>query len=177
MKSRSRRWPIRPAFTLIELVTVIVILGIVAVAVGGPTMAYIGSIRSRAAAGRLVADIRHAQRTAMSSNLVTWVVFDAANETYSVYVEDLANPGKVGRVLMQSPLDRDTGAVQFGSGASLNVAIVSADINSTAEIEFDSFGVPYDANRAAISSAGTITLSDSVTVTIHPVSGFVEQSG
>lgn len=78
---------------------------------------------------------------------------------------------------MQSPLDRGTGAVQFGSGASLNVAIVSANINSTAEIEFDSFGVPYDANSVAISSAGTITLSDSVTVTVHPVSGYLERSG
>lgn len=166
-----------PAFTLVELVTVIVIMGIVAVGVGGPTLSYIDSIRSRTAAARSLADIRYIQRFAMSSRQRTWIAFDAAGDSYQLYAEDPANPGKAGRQPLVHPLDQSTNQVQFGSGPFANVGIASANINSTTEVEFDSFGVPYDANSVALTANGTVSLTNGVTLTIYPVSGFAEQAG
>lgn len=164
----------RGAFTLIELVTVMVILGIVAVAVAAPTLSLLDSMRSSAAAARMTADIRYTQRMALGSGLRTWVSFDAANERYSMFVEDPANPGKAGRVAGVNPLDLTTNVVQFGSGPFAGVGISSVSINTTTELEFDSFGQPYDANGVALTSVGTIVLTGNVAVQVSPVGGLVE---
>ncbi len=164
-----------PAFTMVELVTVIVILAIVGGFVGGPTMAYIDTMRSGAAAARLTADVRYVQRVAVGSGLRTWVTFDDPNDSYSLFMEDLANPGKANRLALMHPLDQSTSAVQFGTGTFAGVSINSVSINSTSEVEFDSFGVPYDDNGAALTATGTIVLSDGRAVQVHPVGGYVEQ--
>jgi prepilin-type N-terminal cleavage/methylation domain-containing protein len=167
----------RSAFTLFEMVTVMALLAIVAVAVGGPTLSYVDSIRSRAAAARLVADIRYLQRTALASGLRTWAVFDAGSDNYQLYIEDRDNPGKAGRLPLANPLDQTTAAVQFGSGPYAKVSISSVSINATAELEIDGYGVPYDGNQDALTATGQISLSSGVTITVHPVSGFVERAG
>jgi prepilin-type N-terminal cleavage/methylation domain-containing protein len=172
----TRRWPARPAFTLIELVTVIAILGIVALTVGGPALSSINEVRSQAAASRLVGDIRYMQRTALGSGLRTWVVFDPPSNNYRLYLEDPANPGKGGRVAMVQPLDQTTDPVQFGAGPFVSVNLTAANINSTGELEFDSFGAPYDGNGQALTSTGSVSLSSGVVVNIRPVSGLVERS-
>ena len=109
--------PVRSAYTLIELVTVISILAVLAAFVGGPTMGYIGEMRASGAGARLASDIRYMQRMASASGRRTWVVFDASNDRYSLHVEDAANPGKAGRLSVAHPLDQSTDPVQFGSGA------------------------------------------------------------
>jgi len=175
MGSTHRRRRRKPAFTMVELVTVIVILGIVGGFVGGPTMAYIDSMRSGAAAARLTADVRYVQRVAVGSGLRTWVTFDDANDSYSLFREDLANPGKANRLALVHPLDQSTSATQFGTGTFVGVSIDSVSINGTSEVEFDSFGVPYDTNGSALTVAGTIVLSNGLAVQVHPVGGYVEQ--
>ena len=165
------------AFTLIELVTVITILGIIAVAVGGPTLAYIDSMRAHAAASRLASDVRYVQRTALNSGLRTWVVFSTASNNYQLYIEDRDNPGEANRLAMTHPFDQTSNAVQFGSGAFTNVSITSVDVNLTSELEFDSFGMPYDGDGAALTGDAVVTLSSGVTITVHPVGGFVERTG
>jgi prepilin-type N-terminal cleavage/methylation domain-containing protein len=163
------------AFTLIELVTVMVILGLVAAFTGGPTLAYIDSMRSQAAAGRLASDIRYMQGLAVNSGLRTWVVFSTASNNYRLYVEDRANLGKANRVPTVHPLDQSTNAVQFGSGPFANVAISSVNINGTSELEFDTFGVPYDANGIALTANGVVGLSNGASAIVHSVSGMVER--
>lgn len=167
----------RSAFTLIELVTVIALIGIVSVVATGATMSYMGEIRSRAAAARLTSDIRYAQRTALASRLRSWVVFDVPGNTYRIYLEDASNLGKANRQPLTLPLNQSTGAVQFGAAPLTGVAIVSAAINGMSEIEFDSFGIPYDGNSAALTTNGVVTLSNGITVTLRPVTGYVERAG
>lgn len=167
----------RSGFTLMELVTVIVILGVVAAAVGTPTLAFVDTVRSRAATSRITTDVRYMQRMALSSGLRTWIVYSTSSNNYRLYIEDSANPGKAGRLVVTHPFDQSTSPIQFGSGPFRNVSISSVNINSTSEIEFDSLGVPYDGNSAKLTANGTIGLSIGVTVTIYPDSGFVERAG
>ena len=164
----------RSAFTLIELVTVMVIIGIMAVSVGGPTLAYIGDMRSSAAAARLASDVRYMQRMALGSGLRTWIVVNEPGDSYALYMEDPANPGKIGRVPVVHPLDQTTNAMQFGAGPFAGVSIDQVNLNSTSELEFDNFGVPYDGNGNALTSASQVVLSNNLAVQVHPIGGFVE---
>lgn len=172
--SAKRYHSSRSAFTLIELVTVIAVLAVMAVFVGGPTLSHINDMRSSAAASRLASDIRYIQRLALGSGMRTWVVFDVAGNRYSLHIEDPAKPGKAGRLAVTHPLDQTTNAVQFGVGPFAGVSISQADFNSTVELEFDSFGVPYDASGSALTSSGHTLLSNNIAVEVHPVGGFVE---
>jgi prepilin-type N-terminal cleavage/methylation domain-containing protein len=174
---RRRRSTRRHGFTLMELVTVIVILGIVGVAVGTPTLAFVSTIRARAASSRLTTDIRFMQRMALSSGLRTWIVLSTASNNYRLYIEDSANLGKAGRLAVTHPYDQSSSPIQFGSGPFSNVSISSVNINSTSEIEFDSLGVPYDGNSAKLTASGSIGLSNGVSIMIYPDSGFVERAG
>lgn len=171
LKGRSPR---PSAFTLLELVTVMVILAVLALVVGGPTFTYLNGLRAGAAASRLASDVRYVQRLALGSGLRTWVVVDDADDEYSLYMEDPANPGEANRLPVVHPLDQTTSAVRFGSGPFSNVSITSVDINATSELEFDSFGVPYDASGAPLATAAEVVLSDGAAVRIHPVGGLVE---
>lgn len=177
-RARPRRRAVGPrrAFTLIELVAVIVLIAIVAVVVGGPTLSHIAGMRSSAAASRLAADVRYAQRIALAAGLKTWVAFDAAGDSYALYREDPDNPGRAARLSLAHPLDPSTNEVQFGDGTFSGVSIASVNINSTDEIEFNHFGVPSDENGVALSSHGDVTLSNGVIVRIHPAGGMVEET-
>ena len=172
----TQRWPARSAFTLIELVTVISILGIIALAVGGPALTSISEIRSQAAASRLLGDVRYMQRTALSTGLRTWVVFNLPLNNYRLYIEDASNPGKAGRLPMAHPLDLTTDPVQFGTGPFADVSLTSVDINSTSELEFDSVGLPYDGDSQALAGTGSVRLSSGAAISIFAVSGLVERS-
>jgi prepilin-type N-terminal cleavage/methylation domain-containing protein len=164
----------RHAFTLVELVTVIVILAITSLVTAGPVLLYMGTVRGGAAAARISSDIRYMQRMALSSGRRTWIVFDTATNSYQLYMEDPANPGKAGRLPVTHPMEQTSGSIQLGSGTFAGVSISTATIGSGAEIEFDNFGQPYDTAGVAVSAAGQVTLSSGNTVTLQPVSGFAE---
>jgi|CXWL01.1.fsa_nt_gi type II secretory pathway pseudopilin PulG len=162
---------------MIELVTVIVVLGIIAVSTVGPTLSYLDSMRNRAASARIVSDIRYMQRLALSSGLRTWVTFNVAGNSYQLYMEDRNNLGKANRIAVTDPMYQSTSAIAFGTSPFVNVTIGSASIGGTAEIEFDGWGAPYNGSGVALSPAGTISLSSGVSVTIQPVSGYAERAG
>ncbi|MEE8169591.1 MAG: prepilin-type N-terminal cleavage/methylation domain-containing protein [Phycisphaerae bacterium] len=175
---RPARQNARPsrAFTLIELVTVVVVLGLVGISVGGPTLAYLNTIRSRGAAARIAADLRYAQRWAMGTRQRTWIDFNVAADQYTLYVEDPANPGKAGRQLLADALSTETGPINVGDDPFNGAALTAVNVGGTTEVEFDSFGKPYDAAGTAIAADATISLSNGVTLTIRPVTGLVEMS-
>lgn len=167
----------RRAFTFIELVIVIAVVGLIGAMAGGPVVSNLASMRARGAAARIVADVNYAQRWAMSTRNRTWLEFNSTFTTYTLYVENPANPGKANRVALARPLDGATGAITINDPPFSGVTVSAVNINGGRQIEFDSFGKPYDNSSAALTAAGTITLSSSVTITIRPVTGLTEVSG
>lgn len=162
------------AFTVVELVTVVVILGILSIASAGPVLTYMSAVRGGAAASRLATDVRYMQRLALSSGLRTWVVFSTSSQSYQLFMENRDNPGKANRVAVSHPVDQSTSAIALNVGPFAGVTMTSVNINSAAELEFDSFGQPYDAASAALTTAGQVVLSSGGTIVIQPVTGLVE---
>ncbi len=166
----------RPGFTLYELVTVMVVVAIVAVAVGGPTLGHLAAIRARAAAARIAADMAFVQRYAMSSRLRTWADFDPSQNRYTLYAENPSLPGKANRLRLSHPATQTDDDVQLNTGLFAGVSFASVSFGGTDEIEFDSFGVPRDGNSSALSTDGVLTLSSGATLTVRPLTGLVEVS-
>lgn len=74
----------RPGVTLFELVTVVAIMGILAV-IALPRFAAATTRRHLdAATQRIVADLRNAQQHALATSGNVWVAFNASTETYTV---------------------------------------------------------------------------------------------
>lgn len=159
------------AFTTVELIIVIVIVAVLAVVVvagaGG-----IARTRVSVTADRVKGDIRYAREEACTRHMRTWVEFDAANETYSLYVGD----DKATRVLMTNPMTRGNYVIQLNEGDYSGVEIISVDLDSRSTLEFDSMGTPYNWWGDTLAADGTITITGSVDVVVVKDTGMVRVS-
>jgi Tfp pilus assembly protein FimT len=157
---------------LIELVAVMVIVAILAAA-AVPSLDAMADTRGAMAAKQLVRDLTYARQRALASGSVTWVVFDAAADSWSVLAEDPAAPGRAGAtVLTDAALGRSF-VQQLNVGSFVGVEIVSADIDGDAEIGFDWLGAPRNAAEAELAAAGTVTLTGNHVVTVAAATGHV----
>jgi prepilin-type N-terminal cleavage/methylation domain-containing protein len=141
----------RPAFTIVELSIVMLIMGIFA-AVTAP--AFLDSLlfhRVETAARRVKADIDQARGRARLTSTAQSVTFSGSIYTLSG-VKHLDNPNNVYTVdLQKSPYSLDSAVANF---------------NSTQVLSFDGYGTP--------SSGGTVVLtakSHQCTITINAVTG------
>jgi len=136
----------RFAFTLIEVLIVVTIIGI-AGAIVVPQMLTAGTMGIQAAARTVIADLLYAQNEAIANQATRKVVFSVADNSYrvtdgagqTVHVDWKGGDG--GNYLMD--FSRETG--RFG-----RVRIVSADFGGASEISYDALGAP--------SSGGTVVL-------------------
>ncbi|MDD5459952.1 MAG: prepilin-type N-terminal cleavage/methylation domain-containing protein, partial [Phycisphaerae bacterium] len=87
---KERQTMCKKAFTLVEIIVVVVILGIAAMLVI-PMGSSAASVQIRSAANTIAADIEYAKSLAITKGAVHSVLFDEANESYSV----LDNTGTV----------------------------------------------------------------------------------
>ena len=161
----------RHGWTLIKLVVGIAVAAILA-SFAIPTYR-IDATRLDAAVRRVQSDIRYAQQLSMSTRRHTWVAFDTATDVYRMWIEDPAQLGKANRIAVTDPVDRAAFEVTLGVGEYSGVGLVSANFDSSTELEFDSIGTPMDGNSVALSSAGSVTLSGGRQVVVEPNSGAV----
>lgn len=159
----------RKAFTLIELVAVLVIAGIVAVVVmvtGSPK----GSVRLHAACQKLATDLRYMQEIAMAEQVRHGISFDTGGESYFGYRLNTSTKAIDPQTQGDLQIDFD-GMREFNE-----IQIVSTNFNDT--VEFDSRGAPYNGNGVLLSTEGIVTLrtADGVyskTVRVEPKTGKV----
>ena len=147
------------AFTLIELVIILLIVGIIAVVVitSSPDME---GIRITQAAYKIQSDIRFAQRLAMQLQRRTAILFSAANDNYSIYIENTyqANDWDFSNVKAKNPLTQEDFDVQLNSGDFLGVDITSVFFNSADyALMFDRNGDPYGMQSVSPYAAATLT--------------------
>jgi prepilin-type N-terminal cleavage/methylation domain-containing protein len=147
-------WGTPPArgFTLVELVLLISILGILAV-IAVPERSVFHEAKLRAAARRLVSDVRYAQSRTMASRTVHHVVFDPQHERYSVTAPDRTTP-------VADPADRGRGlAMDYAAHNEFRgVVIESASFGGSTELRFDFLGTPRSGSGAALTEPGRVVL-------------------
>jgi prepilin-type N-terminal cleavage/methylation domain-containing protein len=188
MSSLDNAQPRRPArrrgFTLVEILTVVLILGI-ASAIIAPQIGSRNDLKARAAARVLVSDLLYAQNLAIAQQKWMYVKFDAAGESYRLATA----PGTAASTTpITNPVTKDPFVTQFGpAGGSRmsDVRIQSAVFNGVDTLyqndftlAFDELGTPYvycydQANTNEMLN-GTVVLqcgSHAVTVTVERYTG------
>ena len=149
MKTRTStsRNPFRRAYTLVEVLLVVAILGIVSAAVI-PSMLTAGEMGVQAAARVIVADLLYAQNEAIAQQATHKVVFDVANNSYQLQDQN----GNALTVDWMSGTANNY-IVDFGEDQRFQgVTITAVDFGITTpnEISFDNLGGP--------STGGSITI-------------------
>jgi len=157
------------AFTLIELIVVMVIIGIAAL-LAVPMIGSAADVQVRSAANMIAADLDYAKSMAITTQQNYSVVFDTANEIYQVH-----DPCGV----VDHPLKPGSDfEVDFQSDSRLNrVDIDTADFDSQTAVTFDYLGSPYSGTTTANPlNSGQISLQAdafTMTVTVEPMTGYV----
>lgn len=166
---------LKNAYTIIEMVMVIIIIGILA-ALAVPRFNSFYSIKLNGAAKKLVSDIRFTQQIAISEHTYTRIVFDIAAETYTAYKYDT---GTSSWVNMPDPFTRGNLIENFNSDPKYGGINISSTTFSANTSTFDWQGIPGEGNGyppSAITAQESITLTykgNTVSVFITPQTGRV----
>ncbi|MCC6323042.1 MAG: prepilin-type N-terminal cleavage/methylation domain-containing protein [Phycisphaerales bacterium] len=164
------------AFTLIEMLITVVIMGI-AGALVIPAMGETGILKVQAAVRSIVADITFAQSDAVAFQERRAIMFDVDANSYRV----IQVPG--------STLEPDTNTlfdptksdgrfiVNFNQGQFGDARILSASFDGEPNLIYDALGGPVaDPSGAAVGAGGTIVVQGSgsiFTITVEPFTGRV----
>lgn len=160
-----------PAFTLVELIAVLVVGSLIAV-IAVPRMATVSPMRRGFAAQQIVRDLSYARERAIATGTRTWVVFSVGTNSYSVLAENPASPGRAGANVLIDPGFAGRNYVQYlNSGEFAGVTIASAAFDAGAEVGFDWLGRPYNATSSLLAAAGVVTLTGGTTVTVQVETG------
>ncbi|MGF1635158.1 MAG: Tfp pilus assembly protein FimT/FimU [Phycisphaerae bacterium] len=169
---------LRTAFTLVEVLTVIVILGIASIIVI-PQMGTRDDLNVAAASRVLIADMAWAQNRSIVSQ--SWHFLRFSGQTYTVEVYD---PSADSFAVAEHPIDRGAFARTFGAGGSPGLeptTIVSADFDDATLVGFDEMGSPViyvaaTGSAAALQDVGVLTIRSgefTLTIDVQPFTGEV----
>ena len=145
---RSRR-----AFTLVEILVVVIILGI-ASAMVVPSLGTHNDQNVAAGARIVVSDLLYAQNRAILAQAMKYVNIDTVNQNYAI----LSSAPNVTAVYEQNPTTLQNYVTYFGGnapqGAIQTVTLQTPNIDGKTCIAFDLLGQPY----AVDTSTGVATL-------------------
>ena len=162
-------------FTLIEILTVVAIIGL-ASAIVIPQMSSTNGQRVASASRTLAADLLYAQERSIAFATRHYVVFNTTNNTYEIVADSGSNtPGSV----ITHPVNGIPYIQALNTGSLTNVTFQSVSFDGNTTIAFDQMGVPYSYNAAtglAPLSIGTVVFqagTNTMTVTVGAYSGQV----
>jgi type II secretion system protein H len=169
----------RGGFTLVEVMTVMVILGIAAAAIV-PQIGTRNDLDAAAAARSVMADLVYAQNRAISTQKIHYVVFTGSG--YSICTRDTSGSPLY---TITNPTTQNSYVVTFGTPGNefenVSISSVNFDASPSMTIQFDSLGAPsvYNATQGTATplvSTGTIVLTTAspvmtASVLIDPASG------
>ncbi|HQY89772.1 MAG TPA: type II secretion system protein [Tepidisphaeraceae bacterium] len=163
------------AFTLIEILIVLTILGI-SFAVVAPMIGDRGSLKAASAARKVIADLNYIQNMAIATQKTHFMRFNPSD--YDIAWQSSASADLE---QLEHPIDKMPFVVYFGSSATsaslADVTITSVDVGGMKTLAFDAFGSPqaYDSTTKTltdISSAATIKLTSGTSVIVISVQPF-----
>ena len=164
----------RLAFTLVEILAVVVILGIAA-AIILPQMGNRDDLRCASMARGLMSDLVFAQSRAVSTQTRHYVRFDLANGRYELLEQ--MSPER----FVTHPINRTAFRVPVGAAREDELSQVvfdSVSFDTHPVLMFDELGTPHSFNPDSLSSspmvAGSIGLRApgyTLTITVEPYSG------
>jgi len=154
-----------PAFTLVEILVVIVILAIAA-AVVVPNLGSAADIQVLSGARRIAGDLEYAQNYAIATGDSVTISFrDKDDPNANSYI--VSNTSGT----LTHPINKTDYVIVFSSIDGMSgVSIDSVNFDGNSNVTFDALGAPSNA------SDGTVTLSsgsDTYRITVVPVTGRV----
>lgn len=151
-----------PAFTLVEVIIVLMIIGIIAAA-AIPLYTSAAPIQLRTAADMVASDLEYAKSMAISTGANHSVIFNAASESYRIV-------GSGGQVISHPVHIGTDYIVNFANDSRLNKVDIENVFGSTttSTVTFDNVGSPSN-NGYIVLGAGGHTLK----VKVEPVTGYV----
>ena len=149
-------------FTLIEMLIVVVILSIAALA-AIPMFSSGADMQIRSAANMIASDLEYARSMAISRGQKYSVVFDENTESYSIKKAGDTNP-------IDHPVKKGFPyTISFKTDSRLSkVDITNVNFNSTSTVRFNYIGSPDNGGTVNL-QAGSIT----ATVNVEPITGFI----
>ena len=145
------------AFTLIELVMVMLITAILSIFVITDLINSVSSARLQAARFKLKSDIIYAQSLAVTQQINHGVVFTPSSEIYSLYRRINATT----TLIIINPLTLSNFTVNYQTDSNfqgVNLASTSFGSPTTDQVEFNSTGVPLSNATAQLIADGSVTL-------------------
>jgi prepilin-type N-terminal cleavage/methylation domain-containing protein len=170
MTARAR--PSRAAFTIIEILCVVVILAIAA-AVVLANLSNTGDFQAKGGARVVLTDLLYAQNQAVATQQNVYVTFNNGSGTYS-----LCSALSPSVTYLTNPVSHGNYTTSIGSGA-LAGCTLSASLDGGTNMYFDELGVPHSCDSsggtvAYFTTSGTVTVScenHPITVSIAPNTG------
>jgi prepilin-type N-terminal cleavage/methylation domain-containing protein len=163
------------AFTLIEILCVVVILGISA-AIILPQMGNRDDLRAASMARTIIADLSYVQSLAVARQAPMYVRFDKANNRYEAF--DQLQPSER---LLTHPLTNGKFQVNVGPArkdALKDVVLDDVTFDTQSVLMFDEMGVPHSYNPTTSAApalvAGSVRVKShnyKMTVSVQPYSG------
>ncbi len=135
-------WSKRTGFTLIELATVVIVMGVIATIAVPRFSSFIAVQRLDAASRRIMVDLARAQRDARFTGTSRTVTFNVAGDRYRLWsLNSIDDPTANYVVLL--------GDEPYG------IDIVSASLGGDMNVIFDGYGVP-DSGGTVVIGVGTL---------------------
>ena len=145
----------RHAFTLVEVLMVVTIMGIAGMVVV-PQMLAASSLGVQAAARSVVADELYLQSNAIASQAERRMVFNVEENWYGLYdISDSENPVILEANWVSSGVGDNAYRISFGKDSRFDgVSIVSANFGGNAYLDFDSLGSPLTGGNVVLQGDG-----------------------
>ncbi len=157
----------KSGFTLIEIIIVVVILSIAAMA-AIPMMSSASSVQIRSAANLIAADLEYAKSMAISRGQNYYVRFSEGTNSYQIEDQN--------HIVIQHPVKKGFPYVMSFSNEKRLGKVDITNVTFTPDVldnvvRFDCLGSPDNGGTITISADGT-----TATITVEPVTGYISIS-
>lgn len=162
----------RGAFTLIELVAVMILVGILGIS-AAVSFNSMPASRQASAAKQIHRDLAFARERSMATGVRHWVVFSIPTNSYSVLAEDPLNPGRVNAATITDPASQGPFVQRLDLNEFVGVSFDSAIFDAGSEVGFDWLGEPLNSTAAPLAVSGVVQVTGGHQVIVQSGTGMV----